>query len=209
MRNLSYVDDVQVPEDARIITVILACGMGCNVRRPATTKHSSKTLASGLSLSLAMRHRAPLLDVKAGRENEVVLLENAGPMVGTPSRSAGFCSVSGSTHSPITRMRRRTSIKIKISMEVLAIMNDVKDPLPWLQDFLSVVHRGSPTPDSDVKVECNGCTWHHSRRGKHERQGRHFARLILGRRCWYRRRAAWSNQGGPLGEFFSIWGEPY
>ena len=205
MRNLAYVGYRPVVENSKEITVVLAAH-GLQRQAAGDDEAFVENLRLGLSLSLAMRHRAPILDVVRGRENEVLLLKGLDRWL---ERLHGRPDLLHQALDVLSKYADATanSDEDQDLMNNLLILNCIKDPLPWLQYALSVVNKGALKPDSDVQAEARWASAALLAPWEHERQQRILRVIFWGDEA-QRRGAAWSNNGGPLMWFFYIRGEP-
>jgi hypothetical protein len=205
MRNMTFLDSDPVAVNSKEITVVLA-ERGLQRQAAGDDEAFVENFRVGLKLSLAMRRRASILDVIHGRINEALLLKGLDRWL---EHLHGRPDLLHQTLDVLSQYADATanSDDDQDLMEDLAIMNSVKDPLPWLQYDLSVVNKGATTPNSDVQAEAQWVSMAWFAPWEHARQQRILRADFWGDEA-QRRKAFWSNGSGPLSCFYYIRGKP-
>ncbi len=188
MRNLTFMSSLPVASNSKELTTVLAV-RGLQRQAAGDDEVFVENFRIGLQLSLAMRHRAPALDVYHGRENEVLLLKALDRWLerlhGRPDLLRRALDVLAKYVEATTSGDQDQDL-----MEDLIIMNNVNDPLPWLQDVLSALPN-MPQKGADVQDEAQWVATAWLAPWEHERQQR-ILRVIF----WGDEAQRWA--GGPF-----------
>jgi hypothetical protein len=167
MRNLTYASSESW--QAKEITVVLAV-RGLERQAAGDDEVFVENFRMGLKLSLAMRHRAPSMDVSNGRESEVLLLKGLDRWL---ERLHGRPDLLHQALDDLSHYADATaqSDEDQDLMEDLMIMNTVHDPLRWLEYNLTV-YNDSRTLDPSVQTEALWVATAWLAPWEHERQQR-------------------------------------
>ena len=134
LRNVTYMSRQPAAENCQMITLALAA-RGLQRQAAGDDETFVENLRIGLSLSLAMRHRAPIGDVYRGRESEVLLLKALDRWL---ERLHGRPDL---LHQALDVLSQYVDAPKgddeQDLMEDLMIMNMVNDPIPLLKYSLT------------------------------------------------------------------------
>jgi hypothetical protein len=203
MRNLTDASLQTVAGNSKEITLVLAAH-GLQRQAAGDDEAFVENLRIGLSLSLAMRHRAPLFDVQLGRENEVILLKALDRWL---ERLHGRPDL---LHQALDALSHYADATANVEedqdlMEDLMIMNSREAPIPWLQSHLGG-NRYAPEQNFDVRMESQWIAAAWRVPWERERQQRILRVLFWGDDA--QRRILGMNNAGPSWWFPYFRGKP-
>jgi hypothetical protein len=176
MQSMTFMSPDWVVGNSTGITLVLAA-RGLQRQAAGDDEAFVENLRIGLSLSLAMRYRAPLLVVHYGRENEAILLKALDRWL---ERLHGRPDL---LHQALDVLSHYAVATANVDedqdlMEDLTIMNSVKDPLPWLRHYLRIPDSQMHSPDVQEEAQWVATAW--LLPWEHERQQRMLRVLFWG-----------------------------
>jgi hypothetical protein len=203
MRNLTYAKYQTVPQASREITLVLAAH-GLQRQAAGDDEAFVENLRIGLSLSQAMRRRAPLFDVQCGRENEATLLKALDRWLerlhGRPDLLHQALDVLSHYADATANVEEDQDL-----MEDLMIMNSMEAPIPSLESYLGR-NPYAPKQDFDVRTEAQWIAAARRAPWERERQQRSLRVLFWGDDA--QRMALALNHVGPSWWFAYYRGKP-
>jgi ABC-type transport system involved in multi-copper enzyme maturation permease subunit len=176
MRNLTNWSRQPVAENSQRITISLAAR---GLQRQASGDDATfvQNLRIALGLSLAMRHRAPPLDVYCGRESEVLLLKALDRWL---ERLHGRPDLLHQALDVLSQYVDAPKGDDEMDlMDDLTIMNMVNDPIPWLKYSLTFTG-DARIDDQDAQMEAQWVATSWLAPWEHERQQRILRVLFWG-----------------------------
>jgi ABC-type transport system involved in multi-copper enzyme maturation permease subunit len=175
MRNLTNSSRQPVTGNSRMITIALAV-RGLQRQAAGDDETFVENLRSGLGLSLAMRHRAPIGDVYHGRISEVLLLKALDRWL---EHLHGRPDLLHQALDVLSHYADAPKDDEQDLMQDLVIMNMVNDPLPWLRWCLTF-SVDSRRDDQTVQMETQWIATAWLVPWEHERQQRILRVLFWG-----------------------------